>query len=98
MRWPLRNQILLRMLLLLLPAIFAVTFANIRSTIAENRKAESSRMAKIVDLVSTTHFPLSSPVLDNMAMLSGAEFLLQDNGGTTLEKTSAAPRLEPTNR
>lgn len=91
MRWPLRNQILLRMLLLLFLAIFTLTFANIRSIIAESRKVEDRRLQKIADMVSATRFPLSSSVLENMALLSGAEFHLQDGSGVTLEKTNSAP-------
>ena len=93
MRWPLRHQILIRMLLLLLSAIFAVTWANIRSTIAANRQTEKTRLARISDMVANTRFPLSSAVLENMSLLSGAEFLLRDESGQVVEKTRSAPAI-----
>ena len=93
MRWPLRNQILSRMLLLVLLSIFAVTFANIRSTITNNRAAELTRIQKIVDLVKSTRFPLTNSVLENMKLLSGAEFVLMNAQGDEISKTDSAPQI-----
>ena len=94
MKWPLRNQILLRMLVLLLLSITAVTFANIRSTIASSRAAEEFRIRKIVELIQSTRFPLSDSVLENMSLLSGAEFLLQNRNGEPIAKTQLTPIIE----
>ena len=93
MRWPLKNQILLRMLLLLLISILAVTFANIRSTMAFNRTAEQNRLEKIVELIQSTRFPLSQTVLENMSLLSGAEFVLQHQDGDATARTQGSPSV-----
>lgn len=94
MRWPLRNQILARMLLLLILIAAAITFANIRSIITSNREAELSQLERIVKLVTTSRFPLTSSVLENMRSLSGAEFLLVDGQGKVVSQTQSAPRSD----
>ncbi len=91
MRWPLKNQILVRMLLLLMLTIAAITFANIRSVIAVNRARQLEQNQKIAELLTTTRFPLTSSVLESMKALSGAEFAVVGPAGEFLGRTSAAP-------
>lgn len=93
-RWPLRNQILIRMLILLLIIAGAITFANIRSIITSNREAELSQLQRLVKLVTTSRFPLTSSVLESMKSLSGADFLLVDSEGMPVAQTSAAPNAK----
>ncbi len=91
MRWPLRNQILLRILLLLVVTIGATTFASIRTSITANRDAELGRLQRIVAMVANSRFPLTSPVLEDMRSLSGAEFVLVSGDGESISQTSSAP-------
>ncbi|QEG22453.1 sensor histidine kinase [Mariniblastus fucicola] len=93
MRWPLKNQILIRMLVLLLVAVASLTYASIHSTISAHRKAELDSLSRIVELMSTTKFPLTPAVLENMKLLSGAEFAFGDGKGNVLSKTSGSPSL-----
>ena len=95
MRWPLRNQILVRILLLLVITVGAITYANIRSIIATNRASEVQRLQRISRLLTTTQFPLTSSVLENMKSLSGAEFILVNELGKILSRTQGAPREVP---
>lgn len=95
MRWPLRNQILTRMLLLLVITIVSLTYANIHSGIAASRKAELDRIDRLVELMTTSKFPLTSSILENMKLLSGAEFVFTKRLGKVVAKTSQAPAKLP---
>lgn len=90
-RWPLKNQILVRMLFLLLMTIAAITFANIRAVITDTRNRQSEQNRKIVKLLSSTRFPLTTSVLESMKSLSGAEFVVVGQSGEIVGRTSAAP-------
>ena len=94
MRWPLKKQIFVRMLLLLLATIAVVTIANIRSTIVSSRADEEKRLAGIERLLRAAQFPFTSTVLENMKSLSEGEFLLQDANGVQISKTKDAPALQ----
>ena len=96
-RWPLRNQILVRMLLLLFITTVALTFANIRSTIIANRDLELGRLQRLVELAETSRFPLTPTVLEDMKSLSGAEFELAEKNGEVIAKTTAAPNASHAN-
>lgn len=91
MRWPLKNQIFIRLLLMLLVTIAAITCANIRSTLAENRQRELSRVSEISNVLTSTRFPLTNNVLESMCSLSGAEFVVTDRNQTTVARTSKSP-------
>lgn len=93
MRWPLKNQILVRMLVLLTLAIAAITWANIRSTMNSKELAVQEKVGELARLLSTTRFPLNASILENMKSLSGAEFILVSNDNQTLAKTSLAPKV-----
>ncbi|MEM9410013.1 MAG: HAMP domain-containing sensor histidine kinase [Planctomycetota bacterium] len=90
-RWPLKNQILVRMLILLFVVTTVITLTSIRSTILVNRELEANKMAELTALLSKFRFPLSSTVLDTMKSLSGAEFAVSDRSGVIATRTSGAP-------
>ena len=79
------------MLVLLVIAIVSLTYTSIRSIIAANREAELDRVQRIVELMTTSRFPLTSSVLENMKLLSGAEFVFSEGNGEADSKTSGAP-------
>ena len=93
MRWPLRNQILIRMMVLLLITISAVTYANIRSLIDRNDIREKGRVEKIAQLLKDTRFPLTETVLENMKSLSGAEFAVVNEAKEVLSQSSDSPSI-----
>lgn len=95
MRSPLSNQILVRTLLLIIITISALTFANIRAKIVNNRNGELRRLQNLGELATTSRFPLTSSVLENMKLLSGAEFVLVNENGAIKSKTSGAPTEIP---
>lgn len=91
MRWPLSVQILVRLLLLLMVTVSAITYANIRNSITATRDSEKRQLRQIVELMNSTKFPLTDVVLDNMKSLSGAEFILTDSHRKTVSSTDRAP-------
>lgn len=93
MRWPLRNQVFVRILLLLVITIAAITYANIRSTLVENHTRELARVDEIGAVFTSTRFPLNNMVLESMSSLSGAQFVVSDQNKTTLAKTEGAPKI-----
>lgn len=95
MRWPLRNQILSRTLLLLAVTIFAITYANIQSTIASARMQEQQRMEQIISVIEDQSFPITESVLGSLQGLSDAEFLLTNSDGNAEYKTRLAPDSVP---
>ncbi len=96
MRWPLRNQIFTRMLLLMVIAIGLLTFTSIRSIISANREAEFGQVQRVVELMTTSSFPLTSPVLENMKLLSNSEFVFtESNGEIVSQSTDVVPPTLP---
>ena len=93
MRWPLRNQILIRLLTLVIVAIVAITFANIRSVSNFNQRQYESRISQISELLVSIPFPITDGILDNMTLLSGAEFAQTDVRGILTAKSKGAPMV-----
>jgi signal transduction histidine kinase len=83
------------MLLLLVIAVAALTYASIRSIITANREVELDRVQRLVELMSTERFPLTSSVLENMKLLSEAELAIADQQGKLIAFTSEAPSTLP---
>jgi len=92
LRWPLRNQIFWRVLLLLLVTIGAMSVAQIRFLFSETRTREMERMDSICGMLASSRFPLTDNVLDHMKSLSGAEFLVTNSDGQVLSRSDQAPR------
>ena len=94
MRWPLRNQILLPFLLI--QGIALTTIAGLSAWVAvQHVETEiQSRLGQVVETLQKATFPLTSPILQQLKALSGADFAVFDeNGGlrdTTLASAEAA--------
>lgn len=91
MRWTLKNQILGRMALLLFVTVGAMTWAHIRTTVIATRARESERMDQVDQMLRVNRFPLTPAVLENMKLLSGAEFAVTDAAGNLQSRTESAP-------
>ena len=89
MRWPLKKQLLLRIVLLVFFSICALTFANIRASIIAAKKVEIDRTQEIAHSVQQSRFPMTANVLENMKALSGAEFIVTDESGVVQNSTYA---------
>ena len=81
MRWPVRNQILMPMVVLMLASLAGVSgFSAILS--ARRAKAQIERqLQQVVTTLSEATFSLSDAMLQPMAGLSGAEFIVTSSDG-----------------
>ncbi|MEM7785482.1 MAG: HAMP domain-containing sensor histidine kinase [Planctomycetota bacterium] len=75
MKWPLKYQIFVSLLIILLLATLAITVTNIRIAWIKNRQQENLRILRIEDALSTSRFPLTQGVLESMKALAGAELV-----------------------
>ena len=92
-RFPLRYQVLLPMLatmVVTLVVISALTAAIAARSAAARVDADVARIAKTL---RTTTFPLTQPVLDNIAGLSGAQLLLSNTANEVVASTTQVARL-----
>ncbi len=71
--------------------IVGITIANIRSTAVSNRRELSNQVEEISRILSTSRFPLTSNVLEEMKSLSGADFVVTQRGGSIFSQTKTAP-------
>lgn len=79
MRWPIRNQILIPVALLLTAA---VTLIAVSSAILAARRSEEQtlhQLRQVVDTLGQVSFPFAPNVLEKMRGLSGAEFVVQND-------------------
>lgn len=78
MRWPIQRQLLVPMLLVIVltSALSSGVSAWVGSRWA--RREESDRLARVVATLSDANFPLQESVLQKLAGLSGAEFVVWD--------------------
>ncbi len=90
MRWPIRVQILLPFVGVVLLAVVAMTLA---AAVLAARQRESQTLAQLRDVIETlahTNVPYTSGVLEKMRGLSGAHFVACDARGTVVASTLPA--------
>src|SRR5262245_57284365 len=80
MRWGIRYQFLVPLLLLFLGLVGVCTWTALDSARAAERRV-AGQMERIVRLMGEASFALTPRVLEQMKALSGAEFLLLDSSG-----------------
>ncbi|MCC6124081.1 MAG: HAMP domain-containing histidine kinase [Pirellulales bacterium] len=80
MRWPIRIQLLLPMLTVVVATIALVSALSAFWGAIRARRVQRENMQRVIGTLSEANFPLSEPVLRQMSGLSGAEFLLFDKG------------------
>src|SRR5438477_4230786 len=81
MRWPIRYQLLVPLLTLLLGVVGISTWTALASADRERRQIET-QVRNVAHTLSDSPFPLHKTVLDRMKLLSGADFLLITPDGT----------------
>jgi signal transduction histidine kinase len=89
-RWPLRNQILLPMVCVVLAALLAVSALNAYVTARHARLRIERELADAASTVADAEFPMTDAVLKKMHGLSGAQFVVVDRDGDV--SASSAPR------
>lgn len=78
MRWPIQRQLLVPMLLVIVLA--STLSSGVSAWVGSRwaRREESDRLARVVATLADANFPLQESVLQKLAGLSGAEFVVWD--------------------
>jgi len=87
-RWPLRNQILLPMIAVILAALVGVSLLNAYFSVRHARRQIEQELTQVSTTLAESSFPLSDAVLRQMRGLSGAEFVLTDRRGRVTTASS----------
>src|SRR5262245_20568357 len=90
MRWPLRTQLLLPVVLLLV-GVAGISFTTAFAAAREARRQIETRLREAAGLLVEERFPLTSPVLRWLRQLSGAEYLLVTEPGERRTSLEADP-------
>lgn len=97
MRWPIRYQILIPFVVVMLVAIFAVSVLSAVLATQRARLQIEEQLQGIAATLDDATFPLTDTVLRQMHGLSQAEFVFSDIDGRTLAASwSAMPNLPAT--
>jgi signal transduction histidine kinase len=81
MRWPLRNQIMLPLLVVAVLSIASVGGIHAWLAARHTQQRIEGQVREVVSVLTSSRFPLTAPVLRQMTSLSGAEFVLTDTAG-----------------
>jgi len=87
MRWPIRIQLLLWILSVVVFGIVAATLASAYLAVRMASRDQSQRLHRAVDTLTQARFPLSQTVLAHMSGLSGGQFVLLDHAGAVVYST-----------
>lgn len=102
MRWSIRNQIMLPLLAVAILSLTAVGIVNAILTETRTRDHVEKQLQRVINVLSTSSFPLTSTVLRQMHDLSSADFVLIDEQGlvvaTTLNDTVTLPERAAVSR
>lgn len=89
MRWPIRLQFLLAMLLIVIAAIVLASAASALWAVSAAGQSKAEELSRVQRTLAQASFPLTESVLDQMAGLSGAEFVLLDADRRVIHGTIA---------
>lgn len=82
MRWPIRLQLLLPMLLVVFVAIIGSSAVSALLVVNSVRARQEENLSRVVSTLTEASFPLDESVLVKMSGLSGASFVTFDQSGT----------------
>lgn len=87
MRWPIRNQILVPFVSVLVTAVSSTAVASAYFA-ARRAEADTIRQIRAVSqTLAQTNFPLTPSVLERMRGLSGAHFVVRERSGRVVQST-----------
>ncbi len=87
MRWPIRIQLLLWILSVVVFAIVTATAASAYLAVREAGRQQAANLERVVETLTEAPYPLSQTVLEYMSGLSGGQFLVVDAGGDAVYGT-----------
>ncbi len=94
MRWPIRIQLLLPMLIVVVLAIALVSVFNAFLESKHTRQIQRENLQRVITTLSEASFPLNEPVLRQMSGLSGAEFVVFDGENRLQASTLRLSEIE----
>jgi signal transduction histidine kinase len=80
MRWPIRIQLLLPMLTVVVATVALVSVFSAFLEAKHAQHVQRETLERVISTLKEPNFPLSEPVLRQMSGLSGAQFILFDTG------------------
>ena len=89
MRWPLRNQIMLPMVGVMLASLVAVSVLNAFLSVHRTRRRIARDLNEVATTLANPNFRLSDGVLNKMRGLSGAEFVVIQRDGVVVASSSS---------
>ena len=89
MRWPIRFQLLVPVLLVVVLAVIAISVTSAWLAAAQARRQQEGNIQRLSRTIAGGSFPLTQSVLRQMRGLSGAEFVLLDYLGQVQGSTFA---------
>lgn len=103
MRWPLRNQIIVPMALVMLGTLVGASVLNAWLSARRVRAQIERQLRDVTHTMADSNFRLTDAILRQMQGLSGAEFVLIDDSNAILassksDEVSQLPRQEPTDQ
>jgi len=103
MRWPLRNQIIVPMALVMLGTLVGASVLNAWLSARRVRAQIERQLRDVTHTMADSNFRLTDAILRQMQGLSGAEFVLIDDSNAILassksDDVSQLPRQEPTDQ
>lgn len=88
MRWPLRNQIMLPMVGVIVATLFAVSGLNAYFSVQSTQRRIENELNQVAETLSDSSFPVTDSVLQKMRGLSGAEFVVMQGGSRIVSSSS----------
>lgn len=89
MRWPLRYQVLLPFVLLILATLAAVSALNAYVSARRQRERVQNQLRDVAATLAESRFPLTDAVLRQTHALSGAHFIVEDGTGRAAAASDA---------
>lgn len=93
MRWPIRNQILLPLVLIQLLVVTGMSSLAAWWSLARVEQGIDQRLTELSRSLTAASYPLNDSVLNQLRGLTGAEFILRNSDAQVIAATG--PRLTP---
>lgn len=93
MRWPLRNQIMLPMVGVMLATLVGVSALNAYLSVRGTTQRIEADLWDVTRTLAESSFPLTDSVLRQMRGLSGAEFIVLNNSGKIVASSVSRAKL-----
>ncbi len=89
-RWPIRNQIFVPFVAVVLLAVMAMTVVAVMLAARQREAQTLAQLQNVVETLTHTSVPYTESVLQKMSGLSGAQFVACDANGKVMASTLPA--------